>query len=694
MAPLAWRGLLLALLTCASAVKMKTKTKLHLNPIRRVVSLLQMMEKKVTEEGEKEKQLFDEFMCRCKKSQESLGESIAEAQNKIPQLQSDSTAGEAEKSQLTSDIKQAEQARAAAQTSLDEAKSVRAKEADAHAKQKASDHVNLASMTEALAAIKKGQGDSFLQTSGVDVLRRLATTSDLADWDRKTLVSFLSSNQGEGQSDAQSDSTYEADTGDIIGIISQMKETLEKDISDADVAEKKAVDDYNSLWDSKQKELGALAKELETKNARLGEVGVELVTLANNLADTSKMLKQDQSFLAAETKSCEAKGAHWNERSKTRSEELRALSETKRLLNNDDAAHLFKNALPSSSFMQLDGSNQQMLHAAREALAKGSGKGPRDPRLQLISMAMHGRKVNFDKVLSMVDKMISLLSKEQKDDEAKVQYCKEESAKADDEKDVLENSIHDTKNLLANAKAVLETLGTDISKLAAETKALDESVAEATKQRKLEHNAFVDELASDNAAIEILQIAKDRLNKFYNPQQAALASKTTVRGVVALQSAFSFMQVGRKAQSNGVIALLNTLVKDIQKEVTEMKAAEKSGQSDYQQFMSESSEKHAAMAKALSAKESDKAEKEGSLQKHKKELKASNGEAMANAEYLRSLRQECDSWTATNFKTRKEARLSEISALKEAKAVLSGADTPDYSFVQVKLVTKHRLRGA
>jgi len=35
------------------------------NPIRRVVTMLQMMQKKITAEGEKEKELFDKFMCYC-----------------------------------------------------------------------------------------------------------------------------------------------------------------------------------------------------------------------------------------------------------------------------------------------------------------------------------------------------------------------------------------------------------------------------------------------------------------------------------------------------------------------------------------------------------------------------------------------------------------------------------------------------
>jgi len=56
----------------------------HGNPIRKVVTMLQNMAKKVEAEGEKEQELFEEFMCYCKKSGGSLKQSVADAKTKIP----------------------------------------------------------------------------------------------------------------------------------------------------------------------------------------------------------------------------------------------------------------------------------------------------------------------------------------------------------------------------------------------------------------------------------------------------------------------------------------------------------------------------------------------------------------------------------------------------------------------------------
>merc|ERR1719515_483910 len=49
-------------------------------------------------------------------------------------------------------------------------------------------------------------------------------------------------------------------------------------------------------------------------------------------------------------------------------------------------------------------------------------------------------------------------------------------------------------------------------------KALDKQVAEATEQRKDEHSDYTELMANDSAAKDLLDFAKNRLNKFYNPK--------------------------------------------------------------------------------------------------------------------------------------------------------------------------------
>ena len=64
----------------------------------------------------------------------------------------------------------------------------------------------------------------------------------------------------------------------------------------------------------------------------------------------------------------------------------------------------------------------------------------------------------------------------------------------------------------------LQDLVLDFKTLGANIKDLDKMVAEATANRKEENSDFKTLFASDAAAKEVLEFAKNRFNKFYNPK--------------------------------------------------------------------------------------------------------------------------------------------------------------------------------
>merc|ERR1719399_1747637 len=138
-------------------------------------------------------------------------------------------------------------------------------------------------------------------------------------------------------------------------------------------------------------------------------------------------------------------------------------------------------------------------------------------------------------------------------------------------------------------------------------------------------------------------------------------------------------------ESTGVIAMLDMMVADLDKEITETETEEKENQKEYETFMRDSAEKRANDAKSIEDKESAKADLEATNIAAAEEKNAKMKEAMATAKYLSELHGECD-WLLTNFETRKEARAGEINSLKKAKAVLSGAD---FSLLQKARVQRH-----
>merc|ERR1719379_2560562 len=109
---------LIAVLSLNGALAAHQQEATTVNPIRKVVTMLQAMEKKVAAEGETEKEVFDKFMCYCKNGDEALAKSISDAETKIPAVSSDIEAGEAEVKQLKSDLKAHQTDRAAAKAAM------------------------------------------------------------------------------------------------------------------------------------------------------------------------------------------------------------------------------------------------------------------------------------------------------------------------------------------------------------------------------------------------------------------------------------------------------------------------------------------------------------------------------------------------------------------------------------------------
>jgi len=126
-------------------------------------------------------------------------------------------------------------------------------------------------------------------------------------------------------------------------------------------------------------------------------------------------------------------------------------------------------------------------------------------------------------------------------------------------------------------------------------------------------------------------------------------------------------------QNNGVMEMINLLVADLDKQMTEARAEEKDGQADYETMMKEAAQKRADDSKSLDDQESALANTQAALQEHQDGKKSTENELSATNEYIASLHSECD-WLIKYFSARQEARASEVDSLMNAKAVLNGAD--------------------
>jgi len=667
----------------ASTMDIQTSDQVTANPIRKVVSMLQMMQKRVAAEGQKEADLYDKFLCYCKNSGGALGKSVGDAQTKIPSVGSDIQESQAKLKQDQADVKRAQTDRADAKSAMADAAVIRTKEAAAFAASKSEATSNIASLTGAITAIEKGM-TGFLQTEAAQRLKKtVMNLKDLSEYDRAEVVSFLSGAQSEA---------YAPQSGAITGILKEIKDTMTKNLADEESNESSSSASFEELMAAKTKEVNALTRTIEAKTGRIGEMSVAIVQMQEDLSDTEAGLLQDQKFLKDMDANCATKASEYDANVKVRGDELVALADTIKVLSSDDALEMFKKALPaaSSSFLQVkNGFESQRARAlAKVADAKTASKNR--PGLDFITLALQGKKVNFGKVVTMIDNMVKTLEQEQADDNDKREYCAKQFDFTEDKKKGLERSVADSETEISKEMDALATLKEEIEALADGIKALDSEVASATEQRKEENEDFTGLMSSDAAAKELLGMAKNRLQKFYNPSLAAPTSFVQIKQhqndapppAPATADAYA-----KSDQSSGVIAMIDLLIKDMDKEMTEAKTTETNSQASYEQAMQDSADKRALDSKTLTDKGAAKASVESDMQTHAEEKAGTTQELMATEQYMSALHAECD-WLVQYFDVRKEARTGEIDSLKNAKAVLSGAD-----FALLQTQQGRRLRG-
>merc|ERR1740121_2842336 len=283
------------------------------------------------------------------------------------------------------------------------------------------------------------------------------------------------------------------------------------------------------------------------------------------------------------------------------------------------------------------------------------------------------------------------------------------------------NSISDSETAISQMAGAIAELADQIAQLEAGVKVLDKSVSEATSLRQEENADFKQLTSDDSTAKNLLLFAKNRLNQFYNPKlykappkrELTAQERLTVNlggevstpapggiagtGIGAALVQFSmrkdapppppetFGPTPKKGETaNGVVAMIDLLIADLDKEMQEASVSEKNSQQEYEEMMKASAAKRAADSKAITDKAAEKASTEEAMQGEQESKADAGHEHMNTMKHIASLHGECD-FLIQYYDVRKQARADEVESLKNAKAVLSGAD---YSFVQ-----QTRLRG-
>eukprot|EP00746_Dinoflagellata_sp_MGD_P149655 gnl/MRDRNA2_/MRDRNA2_81657_c0_seq5.p1 gnl/MRDRNA2_/MRDRNA2_81657_c0~~gnl/MRDRNA2_/MRDRNA2_81657_c0_seq5.p1 ORF type:complete len:721 (+),score=251.65 gnl/MRDRNA2_/MRDRNA2_81657_c0_seq5:77-2164(+) len=689
------RALLLAVcMGCVSGAKVQIAA----NPIRKVVTLMQNMQKEVEVELAKEKELYDKFMCFCDAGTSDLQKTAADAKAQNKALTAKYESDTAEKSQLESDIKQHKVDLEAATKDLADATNIRNKEQADYEAESGTKSASEAALGKAIPAIEKGLGGgaSFMQSmDGAGALarqiKRAARSSPvLTGGNKAAVLSFLS-----GQTPGSSE---------ILGMLKAMKDELSRDLATMAKDNAAAVKGFDSMKASKEQEIEFADESIESKKERSGTLAVEIVQAKDGIEDSAAEAAAAEKFAATLIQQCAAKKKEWAVASKARADEIAAIGEAIGILNDDDALDVFKKAIPASlmqsglGFLQKGGDRSSRIAKAQGLLASGQKYKSAQFGLLLFNvrsklrLAGKNQVMQFGEIMKMIDGMVEVLGKDAAEDEKQKGWCESEFGKSADEQAAATTVKGQVEAEIAELTDGISELMEAVSTLTKEVAELDKSVADATEQRKEDHAEFTAALQLSEVAVGLIGKAKQRLQKFYNPTLYKAAPKTemTMEEKIITAGTFAQVHIHKSAvapppapetfgayeksteKSGGVMALMDSITKELEADAKDSEYEEKTAQKEYAELMADSQATRAQDSKSIIDKEAAKATLEEKLMAAKKKHSATTEELSLVATYIGDLHVSCD-FIMQNFDLRKEARTAEIESLKNAKAVLAGA---------------------
>jgi len=537
-------------------------------------------------------------------------------------------------------------------------------------------------------------GAALIQTVDGNRLKKvIESSSHIDDNDRRSVMAFLEEN-----------GDYAPQSGQIVGILKGMKDDMEAELKEAIADEEKAITGFGELKASKESEIELATEAIEAKTGRSGEVAVSVVQTKDSLEDTKEELGDVEKLLSQLATECKTKEGEFAERCKVRAEEVKAISEAVSILNDDDALDVFKKARPSAlmqeqlGFLQKSNSGASQAKKA-QALLADIAKKVKSTQLNLLlytlnsklQMSQKGKAQNLGTVIKMIDDMVVLLGKDQADDDKSKTFCEDELEKTADEQKAATEKKAAVEAQIAEAMDAVSALADEIASLETSITEIDKSVAQATEQRKEEHEDFNESIQLNEAAMQLVKKAQQRLQKFYNPTLYKAPPKTEDTMEEKIIKAGTFVQIKahgeedsddtdgfsgeykKSEKSAGVIGLMDMMIREIETDMKDAEYEEKTSQADYAKLMTESQETRAANSKGIVTKTASKAEMEAKLETAKEGLTATNTDLDLIATALGDLHVQCD-FLLQNYDLRKEARTNEVESLKTAKAILSGAD--------------------
>jgi len=671
-------------------------------PVERVVTLLKDLEAKLIQDHKEESQAYDKYACWCEKTTERKAHAITDGQDELRKFGQAILTLKGRIATLATEIEHHEMHIKANKKAQKSATNIRQKENAVYVGDTAEMKQAIVALQQAITVLTEGTlpGASLLQASTQassairSVLGALPQQMSMAPGQIAELESFL---------EESSKSKYMPQSMTVQGILTDMYRTFAQDLETATMEEAQANRKYEDFINAQEVELARLEREKAKREAEKVEKESQLADTQQIYDDTAAQEKADIAFFDQTKQACLNKHDAWTARAELRQEEIDGIYEALDILTTDSARELFASAIKDgkevgaqdsydtgrdiTAFLQERSVVSDEASAPMRAFAelKKQAASAHSFRLAALAVRVRAAKVgHFDKVLISIDDMIGTLQQEDADDIAKRDQCKDEYQK-------IASKIANVTWLIQKNEAKIDKLKRIIAKRTEQKhqtidqiNAVDDTVAELTRVREAENEAFLQAKTEDQNAIDLLIAARAALSRYYTNNSIELGPiQGAVKGL-ALQQQPDFDisadqapdtvfsgKGKRKNEAKGILQILTTIIEDLNDEIRNDMKAEEEAQLEFEALTEEA----AKLRKELVAKEVSLT---AAIAKRGEEKTAENADKSANEEdlkeeqeYKASITDDCD-FVIRTFEKRAAARAAEMRGLEGAKEFLAG----------------------
>merc|ERR1719393_200990 len=291
------------------------------NPIRKIVGMLQDMQKELQHEADNEKELFEKAMCSCETGEKDLQAVIDQSTAAISDTSSKLEEETAQKSANDEELKNHYTGKQGAEADLEKATTLRAKENAQFSKDSGMLKTQIGQLDGAIPQLEGGaSAASLMQKEDSPKLRRvIEITRYLNPEKREAVLNFLDDGLGDSSGSGQTPGVAE-----ILGIFKSMKDQMTKDLDTVTTTEVSAASGFSELKAAKEQEIKTSTEAIIAKEKRSGELGLAISQDKDALEDAKDELADAQTYLSTLTKACETKRKERDMRNKMRTDEIAA----------------------------------------------------------------------------------------------------------------------------------------------------------------------------------------------------------------------------------------------------------------------------------------------------------------------------------------------------------------------------------